>query len=69
MDKVWCFLKEIVPEFKLPDKETPEVDIPESYTNPKETEFSKLKNEVSSVNKHSDKPEKTEKGDKIGKGL
>lgn len=66
MDKVWCFLKEIVPEFKLPEKETPETDIRESYTNPKETEVSKLKSEVSSVNKQSDKPEK---GDKISKGL
>ncbi|NXE75474.1 ADGB protein, partial [Cochlearius cochlearius] len=67
LDKVWGFLKEIVPEFKLPNKETPELDIPQSDTKPKETKVSELKNEVSSVNKQSDKPEKAEKADKIGK--
>ncbi|KAK4824678.1 hypothetical protein QYF61_017258 [Mycteria americana] len=67
LDKVWGFLKEIVPEFKLPNKKTPELDIPQSDTKPKETKVSELKNEVSSVNKQSDKPEKAEKADKIGK--
>ncbi|KAM6138186.1 LOW QUALITY PROTEIN: androglobin [Phoenicopterus ruber ruber] len=67
LDKVWGFLKEIVPEFKLPNKKTPELDIPQSDTRPKETKVSELKNEVSSVNKQSDKPEKAEKADKIGK--
>ena len=69
MDKVWGFLKEIVPEFKLPNKTTPELDIPQSDPKPKETKVSELKNEVSSVNKQSDKPEKAEKADRIGKGL
>ncbi|NXC66640.1 ADGB protein, partial [Anhinga anhinga] len=69
LDKVWGFLKEIVPEFKLPNKKTPELDIPQSDTKPNETKISELKNEVSSVNKQSDKPEKAEKADKIGKGL
>ncbi|NXX61095.1 ADGB protein, partial [Scopus umbretta] len=69
LDKVWGFLKEIVPEFKLPNKKTPELDIPQSVTKPKEAKVSELKNEVSSVNKQSDKPEKAENADKIGKGL
>ncbi|KAM6086608.1 androglobin isoform 2-T2 [Theristicus caerulescens] len=67
LDKVWGFLKEIVPEFKLPNKKTPDLDIPQSDTKPKATKVSELKNEVSSVNKQSDKPEKAEKADKIGK--
>ncbi|KAM6323427.1 androglobin [Aegotheles albertisi] len=67
LDKVWSFLKETVPEFKLPNKTTPELDIPQSDSKPKETEVSELKNEVSSVNKHSDKHEKAEKADKLGK--
>nr|XP_009930417.1 PREDICTED: androglobin [Opisthocomus hoazin] len=67
LDKVWGFLKEIVPEFKLPNKTTPELDIPQSDPKPKETKVSELKNEVSSVNKQSDKPEKAEKADRIGK--
>uniref|UniRef100_A0A672TF81 Androglobin n=1 Tax=Strigops habroptila TaxID=2489341 RepID=A0A672TF81_STRHB len=69
LDKVWGFLKEIVPEFKLPNKKASELDTPQSDTKPKETEVSELKNEVSTVNKQSDKPEKAGKADKIGKGL
>ncbi|NWY49386.1 ADGB protein, partial [Chionis minor] len=67
LDKVWGFLKEIVPEFKLPNKKTPELDIHQSDTKPKEAKVSELKNEVLSVNNQSDKPEKAEKADKIGK--
>uniref|UniRef100_A0A672TIZ1 Androglobin n=1 Tax=Strigops habroptila TaxID=2489341 RepID=A0A672TIZ1_STRHB len=67
LDKVWGFLKEIVPEFKLPNKKASELDTPQSDTKPKETEVSELKNEVSTVNKQSDKPEKAGKADKIGK--
>ncbi|XP_009464617.1 PREDICTED: androglobin [Nipponia nippon] len=67
LDKVWGFLKEIVPEFKMPHKKTPELDNPQSDAKPKATKVSELKNEVSSVNKQSDKPEKAEKADKIGK--
>lgn len=66
MDKVWGFLKEIVPEFKLPNEKTPELDIPQSHTKPKDTTVSELKHDISSVNKQSDK---SEKADKIGKGL
>ncbi|NXK03224.1 ADGB protein, partial [Herpetotheres cachinnans] len=67
LDKVWGLLKEIVPEFKLTNKRTPELGIPQSDTKPEETKASELKNEVPSVNKQSDKPEKAEKADKIGK--
>ncbi|NXJ59505.1 ADGB protein, partial [Rostratula benghalensis] len=57
LDKVWSFLKETVPEFKLTNKNIPEADIHQSDTKPEKTK-------VSHVNKHSDKPEKA---DKIGK--
>ncbi|KAM6434036.1 androglobin [Rhynochetos jubatus] len=67
LDKLWGFLKEIVPEFKLPNKKTPELDILQSHTKTKETKVSELRNEVSSMNKQSDKPEKAEKADKIDK--
>nr|XP_009667062.1 PREDICTED: androglobin [Struthio camelus australis] len=67
LDKVWGFLKEIVPEFKLPNGKTPELDVPQEHTKPKDTKTSELKNEVSPGNKQSDKPEKAEKTDKIGK--
>ncbi|NXN37217.1 ADGB protein, partial [Rhinoptilus africanus] len=60
LDKVWGFLKEIVPEFKLPNKKISELGIHQSDTKPKEAK-------VLSVNKQSDKPEKAEKADKIGK--
>ncbi|XP_009944563.1 PREDICTED: androglobin, partial [Leptosomus discolor] len=64
LDKVWGFLKEIVPEFKLPNKKIPEHD---TDVKPKETKVSELKNEVLSVNNQSDKPEEAEKAGKIGK--
>ncbi|NWZ19881.1 ADGB protein, partial [Asarcornis scutulata] len=64
LNKVWDFLKEILPEFKLTNKETSELDNPRTDTKCKETKVSELKNEVSSVNKQPDKPEKAEK---IGK--
>ncbi|XP_071662490.1 androglobin isoform X2 [Patagioenas fasciata] len=64
LDKVWGFLKDIVPEFKLPKEKTPELDILQSDTKPKDTTVSELKHEVSSLNKQSDKPEKA---DRVGK--
>ncbi|NXE49186.1 ADGB protein, partial [Casuarius casuarius] len=67
LDKVWGFLKEIVPEFKLPNGKTPELDIPQPHRKPKETKAFELKKEISPGNKQSDKPEKAEKADKIGK--
>ncbi|NWX97622.1 ADGB protein, partial [Nothoprocta ornata] len=67
MDKVWDFLKEIVPEFKLPNGESPELDTSEPQIKPKETKTFELKNEISPGNKQSEKPEKAEKADKTGK--
>ncbi|XP_062497932.1 androglobin isoform X1 [Pezoporus occidentalis] len=67
LDKVWGFLKEVLPEFKLPNKKAPVLDTPQSDTKCKETEVSEVKNEVSSANKQSEKPEKAGKADKIGK--
>ncbi|NXA49153.1 ADGB protein, partial [Nothocercus julius] len=67
MDKVWGFLKEIVPEFKLPNGKTPELDEPQPHKKPKETKTFELKNEISPGNKQSEKPEKAEKADKTGK--
>ncbi|NXX80560.1 ADGB protein, partial [Urocolius indicus] len=67
LDKVWGFLKKIVPEYKWPNKKTPEIDNPQSDAEPEETKVSQLKNEASSVSKQSDKPENAEKADKVGK--
>ncbi|NWW47883.1 ADGB protein, partial [Pedionomus torquatus] len=57
LDKIWGFLKEIVPEFKLPNKKIAEPDIHQSDAKPEKTK-------VLHGNKQSDKPEKAEK---IGK--
>ncbi|NXG20170.1 ADGB protein, partial [Grallaria varia] len=65
LDKVWDFLKEVVPEFKLPDEETPEFDSTQSDTKPEETKDLELKNEVSV--KQSDTSEKVESPDNTGK--
>ncbi|NXA37706.1 ADGB protein, partial [Eudromia elegans] len=65
MDKVWGFLKNIVPEFKLSNGKTPELDKPQKK--PKETKTFELKNEISPGNKQSEKTEKAEKADKTGK--
>ncbi|KAJ7404149.1 androglobin [Willisornis vidua] len=67
LDKVWNFLKEIVPEFKLPEEKTPELDITQSDTKPEETKDPKLTNEVSPENKQSESPERVESPDNIGK--
>ncbi|NXK96639.1 ADGB protein, partial [Formicarius rufipectus] len=69
LDKVWDFLKETVPEFKLPDEKTPELDTAQSGTKPEETKDSELENEDSPENKQSDTSEKTESPDNTGKGL
>ncbi|NXE94779.1 ADGB protein, partial [Menura novaehollandiae] len=68
LDEVWGFLKEIVPEFKLPDKKAPELDT-QSDTKPEVTKDSELKSEVSSVNKLSDITEKSETTSNVSKGL
>ncbi|NWR93467.1 ADGB protein, partial [Furnarius figulus] len=69
LDKVWDFLKEIVPEFKLPDEKTPELDTTQSDAKSEETKDSELKNEVLSVKKQSDTSEKVETSGKTVKGL
>ncbi|NWW24156.1 ADGB protein, partial [Falcunculus frontatus] len=69
LDKVWGFLKEIVPEFKLPEKRAPEPEITQDGTKPEETKDSELKNEVSSMNKLPDITEKAETATNVSKGL
>ncbi|NWR49445.1 ADGB protein, partial [Regulus satrapa] len=59
LDKVWDFLKEIVPEFKLPEKNAPELETQDD-TKPEETEDSELKGEASSMSKLRDVTEKAE---------
>ncbi|KAI1240827.1 Androglobin, partial [Lamprotornis superbus] len=54
LDKVWGFLKEIVPEFKLPEKKAPEPEITKDGTKPEETRDSELKSQVSCTSKPSD---------------
>ncbi|NXU16748.1 ADGB protein, partial [Pardalotus punctatus] len=61
LDKVWGFLKEIVPEFKLPEK-NPEL---ESEKKPEETKDSEFKTEAS-MNKL---PDTTETANNVSKGL
>ncbi|XP_027743146.1 androglobin isoform X2 [Empidonax traillii] len=67
LGKVWDFLKETVPEFKLPDEKTPERDTTQPDTKPEEPEDSELKNEVSSIKKKSVSSDKVEAPDNIGK--
>uniref|UniRef100_A0A8C0UYA7 Androglobin n=2 Tax=Cyanistes caeruleus TaxID=156563 RepID=A0A8C0UYA7_CYACU len=66
LDKVWDFLKEIVPEFKLPEK-APELYTIQDDTKTEETRDSELKSEVSSRNKLTDTTEKTETTNNITK--
>ncbi|KYO37729.1 androglobin isoform E [Alligator mississippiensis] len=65
LDKVWIFLKDVVPEFKLPNETIPEFKTPLSDTKAKETKGPEVKNETSTSSKQLEKPEKVEK---IGKG-
>ncbi|XP_014748436.1 PREDICTED: androglobin, partial [Sturnus vulgaris] len=67
LDKVWGFLKEIVPEFKLPEKKAPEPEITEDGTKPEETRESELKSRVSCMSKPSDVTEKPETANRISK--
>lgn len=69
MDKVWGFLKEIVPEFTLPEKKSPEPEITQDDTKTEETRDSELKSELSSVSKLPDSTEKAETASNISKGL
>ncbi|XP_063246408.1 androglobin isoform X2 [Prinia subflava] len=67
LDKVWGFLKEIVPEFKLPEKKAPELEVIQDDTKPEETEDSELKSRISSVTKLTDITEKTETASSVSK--
>ncbi|XP_054135004.1 androglobin [Melozone crissalis] len=63
LDKVWGFLKEIVPEFTLPERKSPELEITQDDTKTEETRDSEIKSEQSSVNKL---PDSTERADTAG---
>uniref|UniRef100_A0A674IHR4 Androglobin n=1 Tax=Terrapene triunguis TaxID=2587831 RepID=A0A674IHR4_9SAUR len=65
LDKVWIFLKDIVPEFKLPNETTPELKNPLSDMKAKETKGPELKNEIPVASKQAEKAEKTGKGRKL----
>ncbi|KAL2306306.1 hypothetical protein Nmel_004222, partial [Mimus melanotis] len=67
LDKVWGFLKEIVPEFKLPEKKAPEPEITKDGTKPEETRDSELKSGVSCMSKPSDVTEKPETASRVSK--
>ncbi|XP_041325987.1 androglobin [Pyrgilauda ruficollis] len=58
LDKVWDFLKEIVPEFKLPEKAAPELEVAHDDTKTEETRDSELRSELSSVSKLPDSTER-----------
>ncbi|XP_074920128.1 androglobin isoform X1 [Chelonoidis abingdonii] len=58
LDKVWIFLKDIVPEFKLPNDTTPELKNPLSDMKAKETKGPELKNEIPVASKQAEKAEK-----------
>ncbi|XP_059699273.1 androglobin [Haemorhous mexicanus] len=66
-DKVWGFLKEIVPEFKLPEKKAPELEITQDDTKTEETRDSELKSELSSVSKLPDSAERAETANNVNK--
>ncbi|XP_066034990.1 androglobin [Chamaea fasciata] len=67
LDKVWDFLKEIVPEFKLPEKKGPELETTQNDTKPEATKDSEFKSEVSSVDKLSDITERVETVNSVSK--
>ncbi|XP_077206601.1 androglobin isoform X2 [Paroedura picta] len=63
LDKVWEFIRDVVPEFKLPE---------ESLVEPKQSivdtkKVSEIKNDTPTPLKQTEKPEKTEKAEKTGK--
>ncbi|XP_075780494.1 androglobin isoform X2 [Pelodiscus sinensis] len=58
LDKVWSFLKDIVPEFKLPNETTPELKNRPSDMKTKDTKGPELKNEIPLASKQAEKAEK-----------
>ncbi|XP_037989711.1 androglobin [Motacilla alba alba] len=67
LDKVWGFLKEIVPEFKLPEKKAPEFEFTQDDTKTEETRDSELKSELSSASKLPDSTERAETANIVSK--
>ncbi|XP_064269715.1 androglobin isoform X2 [Passer domesticus] len=67
LDKVWDFLKEIVPEFKLPEKAAPELEVTQDDTKTEETRDSELRSELSSVSKLPDSAERADTANNISK--
>ncbi|XP_053147277.1 androglobin isoform X3 [Hemicordylus capensis] len=64
LDKVWEFLKDIVPEFKLPEEALPEAQVSVPDT---KKEIKEIKNDSLPTIKQPEKPEKAEKIEKTGK--
>lgn len=65
MDKVWEFLRETLPEFKLPEESVPELKMSLQDTK-KDLKSSDIKNDAVPTVKP---PEKVEKPEKTAKGM
>lgn len=65
LDKVWEFIRDVVPEFKLPEE--PLTEPKASFVDTKK--MSEIKNDTPAPIKQTEKPEKTEKAEKTGKGM
>ncbi|OWK63109.1 Androglobin [Lonchura striata] len=68
LDKVWGLLKEIVPEFKFPERKAPELEITQDDTKTEESRDSELKSVGSSVSKLPDTTETAETANNVSKG-
>lgn len=58
-----------MPEFRLPEKKAPELEITQDDTKTEETRDSELKSELSSVSKLPDSAERAETASNVNKGL
>nr|XP_030124030.3 androglobin isoform X2 [Taeniopygia guttata] len=67
LDKVWSLLQEIVPEFKLPEKKAPELEMTQDDTKTEESRDSELKSVGSSVSKLPDTTERAETANNVSK--
>lgn len=65
MDKIWEFIRDIVPEFKLPEESLPEPKLSLQDAK-KDLKASDIKNDTTPIVKQQEKPEKAEKA---GKGM
>lgn len=68
MDKLWEFLKDIVPEFKLPDETLLEPKGSAAEMK-KDRKVSEIKSDAIPVIKQPEKPEKPEKPERASKGM